>query len=245
MTILESPAEELYEFHGMWHWNWGYEVKEFVADSLRLKKPKRNMDVQLERHLGLLDLILLGVGGTLGSGLFLLAGRAARDVAGPAVSLSFVAAAIACVFSGLSYAEMASRMPACGGAYSFVYCTVGELAAFLVGMCLTLEYGVSSAAVARAWAAYVGEAMLWLPSWVTGRGSSFCVLGFVLIVTISSLIAVGIRETKWVMNTSAALYSFVVVIIIIFGAPHVDLGNWSPFVPFGYKSIITGASAVL
>lgn len=249
MTILETPtAENDGNVVGgrarIWHMNWSHEMKEFVADCIRLKEPNREMDIELERHLGLLDLVLLGVGGTLGSGLFLLAGRAARDVAGPAVSLSFVLAAIACVFSGFSYAEMASRMPACGGAYSFVYSTIGEFVAFLVGMCLTLEYGVSSAAVARAWAAYVGEALLWLPSWVTGRGSGFCVLGFALMVTISSLIAIGIRETKWVINTATALYAVVVGIVIIVGAPRVDLNNWSPFIPFGLKSVVTGASAV-
>lgn len=227
--------------------NWGHELADFFADSKRQKKPTRDGDISgisLERTLTLLDLILLGVGGTLGSGLFLLAGRVARDIAGPAVSLSFVTAAIACVFSGLSYAEMSSRLPACGGAYSFVYYAIGELPAFLVGMCLTLEYGVSSAAVSRAWAAYIGEVFLFLPGWITGRGSTWCVLGCCLMICISTLIAVGMKETKWVINTATFLYAIVVAVIIAVGIPKVQLGNWSPFVPYGFQSIITGASAV-
>lgn len=192
----------------------------------------------------LIFLFLKGVGGTLGSGLFLLAGRAARDIAGPAVTLSFAAAALACVFSGLSYAEMSSRIPACGGAYSFVYATVGEFAAFLVGMCLTLEYGVSSAAVARAWGSYVGEILIGLPAWVTARQSNWSVLGFVLMVAISFLVALGIREAKWVMNCATAMYGAVIAVVIGAGLPNVTFSNWTPFIPNGPKSIITGASAV-
>lgn len=218
--------------------------REFVADAKRQKKPHRDADVVMERTLGLVDLLLLGVGGTLGSGLFLLAGRAARDVAGPAVSLSFIVAAIACIFSGLSYAEMASRFPMSGGAYSFAYSALGEFPAFLVGMCLTLEYGVSSAAVARAWAAYVGQVVLWLPAWAVGRGADWCVLGFALMVAISALIGAGMKETKWVINGATSLYAIVVAIIIFVGIPRVDPSNWVPFVPYGSKSVLTGASVV-
>lgn len=95
--------------------DWVYELKEFIADSKRIKLPSTAGETTFERHLGLADLVLLGVAGSLGRGLFVLAGRAARDVAGPAVSLSFVAAAVACIFSGVSYAEMASRLNANGG----------------------------------------------------------------------------------------------------------------------------------
>lgn len=219
-------------------------VREFVADAQRQKQPFHDGDAGMERTLGLTDLLFLGVGGTLGSGLFLLAGRAAREVAGPAVSLSFIAAAIACVFSGLSYAEMSSRLPMCGGAYAFVYATVGEFAAFIIGMCLTLEYGVSSAAVARSWAAYIGEVALWLPPWVVGRDSTWCVLGLVLMVAISMLIAAGTNEVRWVVNSCTIMYGLVVGVIVIVGTPRVDVGNWEPFMPYGYKSVITGASAV-
>lgn len=222
---------------------WQGTLRTFYQDATRRKEHQRDGEETLERTLSLMDLVVLGVGGTLGSGLFLLAGRAAREIAGPAVTISFAAAAVACVFSGLSYAEMSSRIPACGGAYSFVYSAVGEFAAFLVGMCLTLEYGVSSAAVARAFAAYVGEAVA-MPGWMSGKEAGWCAVGGGLMLVISFLIALGIREALWVVNGATAVYAVVVAVVIGVGIPNVDVANWSPFVPNGGISIVTGASAV-
>eukprot|EP00177_Eucheuma_denticulatum_P007464 GFKZ01013586.1.p1 GENE.GFKZ01013586.1~~GFKZ01013586.1.p1 ORF type:complete len:572 (-),score=52.65 GFKZ01013586.1:858-2573(-) len=197
-----------------------------------------------ERPLNFTDLVLLGLGGTLGSGLFLLTGHAARYVAGPAVTISFVVAAVACLFSALSYAEMSSRNPNSGGAYAFAYAGVGELAAFIVGMCLTLEYGVSSAAVARSWASYLGDALGFLPGWATGTGSMFSVMAFLLVITVATMLSVGLKEAKWVINAATIVYALVVVVILIFGSIHLDTANWDPFVPFGINGIVAGSSAV-
>lgn len=197
-----------------------------------------------EKVLNLFDLILLGVGGTLGSGLFLLSGHAARYISGPAITLSFLVAAIACLFSALSYAEMSSRYPNSGGAYAFTYASLGELPAFLVGMCLTLEYGVSSAAVARSWASYLGDSLGFLPSWATGIGSQVSVLGFLLVLAVSVLLAVGLKEAKWVINIATLMYATVVLVIIAFGSQKVDTSNWNPYLPFGWHGIIAGSSAV-
>lgn len=197
-----------------------------------------------ERVLTLFDLILLGIGGTLGSGLFLLTGRAARHLSGPAVSVSFALAATACLFSALSYAEMASRLPIGGGAYAFSYAALGELPAFLVGMCLTLEYGVSSAAVARSWAAYLSDTVGFFPSWASGIDSRFSLLGCALIIFIALLLSVGMKHAKWVINIGTLLYIAVVGLIVIFGSQKVDKANWTPFFPFGFQGAITGASAV-
>lgn len=194
--------------------------------------------------LTLFDLTLLGVGGTLGSGLFLLTGRAARDIAGPAISVSFALAAFACLFSALSYAEMSSRLPNSGGAYSFAYAALGELPAFLVGMCLTLEYGVSSAAVARSWASYLGDAVGVLPAWLSGIGSQFCVLGALLIVFIALLLSTGLNQAKWIINIATLLYGSVVAVIIIYGSHKLDKSNWEPFFPFGIHGAVTGAGAI-
>jgi amino acid transporter len=108
------------------------------------------------------DLVAYGLGSTLGAGLFVVAGQAAagsgsRPAAGPAVSLSFLFAAVACLFSALCYAEFASRIPVAGSAYSFAYASLGEGVAWFIGWNLTLEYGVSAPAVARAWEQYVVE----------------------------------------------------------------------------------------
>lgn len=194
--------------------------------------------------LTLFDLTLLGIGGTLGSGLFLLTGRAARNVAGPAVSVSFVLAAFACLFSALSYAEMSSRLPNSGGAYAFAYAALGELPAFLVGMCLTLEYGVSSAAVARSWASYLGDTVGVFPSWLSGISSQFCVLGALLIVLIALLVSTGMHHAKWIINAGTLLYASVVGIIVIYGSRKIEKDNWDPFFPFGIHGAVMGAGAI-
>lgn len=199
---------------------------------------------EAQRPLNAVDLTFLGVGGTLGSGLFLLTGHAARYVAGPAITLSFVFSAIACLFSALAYAEMSSRNPNSGGAYAFAYAALGELPAFLVGMCLTLEYGVSSAAVARSWASYLGDSLGVLPSWLTGKDSPVSVMAFLLIIAISIMLSMGMHGAKWVINVATTLYALVVVVILAFGSSHVDNANWDPFFPFGINGVIAGASAV-
>ena len=126
------------------------------------QKAESTSGTALKRELDMTDLVAYGLGSTLGAGLFVVAGQAAsgsgsRSPAGPAVSLSFLFAAIACLFSALCYAEFASRIPVAGSAYSFAYASLGEGVAWFIGWNLTLEYGVSAAAVARAWEQYVIE----------------------------------------------------------------------------------------
>lgn len=196
------------------------------------------------RTLTLLDVTLLGIGGTLGSGLFILTGHVAREISGPSVYISYAIAALVCLFSVLPYAEMSSRYPTRGGAYSFTYATVGQLPAFLVGMCLTLEYGGSAAAIARAWASYLGDSLPGMPDWMTGSGNSFCVLGFAFILVVAAILLVGLPIAKWLINCTTLLYCVVVVIIVMFGAQHVDADNWKPLTPFGMQGVIAGASVV-
>lgn len=106
---------------------------------------------QQHAEFSLFDLICVGVGATLGSGVFVLTGLVARDYAGPAAFFSWIIAGAACSFSAMSYAEMSNRMPSSGSAYTFAYSTLGELPAYIAGWCLCLECGVSAAAVARNW----------------------------------------------------------------------------------------------
>src|SRR5580698_5844141 len=108
----------------------------------------------LKRALGAMDLVLLGIGAIIGTGIFVLTGQAAADNAGPAVVLSFVAAGIASGFAGLCYAEMASMIPIAGSAYTYSYATMGELVAWIIGWDLILEYMVASAAVSVGWSGY-------------------------------------------------------------------------------------------
>src|SRR5512138_2016013 len=109
----------------------------------------------LKRSLGAWDLILLGIGGIIGTGIFVLTGRAAAANAGPAVALSFTVAAVASAFAGLCYAEMASMIPIAGSAYTYAYATMGEIVAWIIGWDLILEYLVGAATVSVGWSGYV------------------------------------------------------------------------------------------
>src|SRR5256714_13962552 len=109
---------------------------------------------RLRRVLGPLHLTSLGVGGIIGTGIFVLTGVAAHDKTGPALILSFVVAGLACIFAALCYAEFASMVPVAGSAYTYAYATLGELFAWIVGGDLVLEYAVASATVATGWSHY-------------------------------------------------------------------------------------------
>lgn len=110
---------------------------------------------KLTRGLGTLDLILAGVGCTVGAGIFVMTGSQAATHAGPAVALSFAFAALACLFAGLCFAELATVIPVAGSAYSYTYATLGEIVAWLVGWNLILEYMISGSAVAVGFSGYL------------------------------------------------------------------------------------------
>src|SRR5580692_9214664 len=109
---------------------------------------------RLRRVLGPIQLASLGIGGIIGTGIFVLTGIAAHDTTGPALVLSFVVAGITCVFAALCYAEFASMVPVAGSAYTYAYATLGELFAWIIGWDLILEYAVASATVAHGWSHY-------------------------------------------------------------------------------------------
>src|SRR5512146_2997517 len=109
----------------------------------------------LKRSLGPASLVLLGVGAVIGAGIFVLTGHAAARIAGPAVTLSFLLAAVACAFAGLCYAEFASMIPVAGSAYTYAYATLGQFAAWIIGWDLILEYSVGATTVAIGWSGYL------------------------------------------------------------------------------------------
>src|SRR6202051_169629 len=114
---------------------------------------------RLHRVLGPIQLSSLGVGAIIGTGIFVLTGVAAHDLAGPALMLSFVASGLTCIFAALCYAEFASMVPVAGSAYKYAYATLGELFAWIIGWDLVLEYGVASATVATGWSGYFQSIM--------------------------------------------------------------------------------------
>ncbi len=111
----------------------------------------------LKRTLGMWSLIALGIGAIIGAGLFVRTAAASAEAAGPAVTLSFVIAAVGCAFAGLCYAEFASMIPIAGSAYTYAYATMGELIAWIIGWALILEYALGAATVSIAWSEYLNK----------------------------------------------------------------------------------------
>src|SRR5476651_2245981 len=123
-------------------------------DPLTIADPVIAEEHQLKRALGALDLTLIGIGSVIGAGIFVVAGTAAAEHAGPAVMLSFLIASLGCFMAGLCYAEFASMIPQAGSSYTYTYATMGRFMAWFIGWNMVLEYGVAGSGVAVGWSAY-------------------------------------------------------------------------------------------
>ncbi|XP_047533228.1 cationic amino acid transporter 3 [Vanessa atalanta] len=222
----------------------------------------------LSRCLGLVDLTALGVGSTLGLGVYVLAGSVAKTEAGPAVTLSFLVAAIASAFAGLCYAEFAARVPKAGSAYVYSYVSVGEFIAFTIGWNLILEYVIGTASVAKGMANYIDSLfnntmaitmrkMVPINISFLANYPDFLAFGLVLLITI--LLCVGVKESTKLNNVFTALNLATVVIVIIAGAINSDPANWrikvedipeeyrsqagdGGFMPWGVAGVMAGAA---
>ena len=160
----------------------------------------------LERHLSLFDLVSIGVGGTIGSGIFVLCGLIANQYAGPATCLSWAIAGVAAFLSGFCYAELSGRIPSAGSSYAYAHESMGEFVAFLTAACLTLEFLVSGSAVARSWGDKVVE---WLnvelnagpwASRLLDPGYNINPLAFLVSACCTALILCGVKESKLVTD---------------------------------------------
>ena len=219
-------------------------------------------DSGLKKCLGAFDLMLLGIGAIIGTGIFVLTGTAAATMAGPAVVLSFVVAGIACTFAALAYAELSSSVGGCGSAYGYAYASFGELMAWIIGWILILEYGVSVAAVAVGWSGYFNNALtaigFGLPPFLTNgpfaTNPGFMNLpAFSIILILMFMLILGVKESA---KLNAAMVFVKVLTIFVFVAIalfHIHPENWTPFMPFGWFShddigkpvgILAGASLV-
>jgi APA family basic amino acid/polyamine antiporter len=184
----------------------------------------------LRKRLGRRDLIGFGVGIVIGTGIFTLTGVEARNHAGPAVVLSFVLAGAVSLLAALCYAELASSVPTAGSAYTYAYATIGELAAWIIGWDLVLEFALGAAVVARGWSSYLQD-LFDLPTSVFGEASSVNLGAIAIVAVLGIVAAVGIRESAWVTNTLVAIKVAICVFIIVAGAFFVSSSNWHPFVP--------------
>lgn len=213
-------------------------------------------DRGLSRRLGIFDLILIGIGGSIGAGIFVVTGTVAND-AGPGVTVSFALAGLACVANALCYSELASRFPAVvGGAYLYAYSAFNELVAFLVFCQLMLDYHIGAASIARSLAGYLvnllelipalnGAIPVWFgPGGKTLLGGFFSinVLAPIILLILTAILCQGVRESAALNAVMTVTKVAIVLVVIIFGAFEVDTSNWTPFAPNGVTAIVTGAT---
>ncbi|XP_069475221.1 cationic amino acid transporter 4 [Ambystoma mexicanum] len=214
------------------------------------------METNLKRCLSTLDLTLLGVGGMVGSGLYVLTGTVAKEIAGPAVVISFLIAGFASLLAAFCYAEFGARVPKTGSAYMFTYVSVGEIWAFLIGWNVVLEYMIGGAAVARAWSGYLDSIFdhkiknfteTHIGTWhvpFLAHYPDFLAAGILLIAT--AFITFGARVSSWLNHVFAAISMGIIIFILIFGFILADPKNWSAahggFAPFGMSGIMAGTA---
>jgi APA family basic amino acid/polyamine antiporter len=184
----------------------------------------------LRKRLGPLDLIGFGVGVVIGTGIFTLTGIEAKNHAGPSVVISFLIAGAVSLLAGLCYAELASGVPTAGSAYSYAYVSIGEIAAWIIGWDLVLEFALGAAVVARGWSGYL-QNLFSLPTSIFGETSSVNIGAMVITLVLGTIAALGIKESARVTNALVVVKVAICLFIIIAGAFFVKLSNWSPFVP--------------
>ena len=234
-----------------------------------LMEQTKDKEHALKRVLGPLNLTLLGIGGIIGAGIFVLTGQAAAQYAGPAIVLSFIISAVGCAFAGLCYAEFASMIPIAGSAYTYSYATIGELLAWIIGWDLILEYLFGAAAVSVGWSGYVVSFLkdfgLHLPAalssapfafdhihgW-TATGGIINLPAVFIIALVTGLLVVGIQESATVNDIAVFAKVAVVILFIAFGVAYINADNWKPFMPentgvfgqFGWSGVLRGAGVI-
>jgi APA family basic amino acid/polyamine antiporter len=186
---------------------------------------------KLRKDLTAWDLAIFGVAVVIGAGIFTLTARTAGNVAGPAVSLAFVFAAIACGLTALCYAEFASTVPVAGSAYTFSYATFGELAAWIIGWDLLLEFALAAAVVSKGWSQYLGQVFDRGAAVVEIGGVSFDWGAVLLIAVLTTLLALGTKLSSRVSMIAVAIKVGVILLVIVVGLSFFDSANLTPFIP--------------
>ncbi|BDB22895.1 amino acid permease [Cupriavidus sp. P-10] len=211
-------------------------------------------DDGLKKVLGPVDLVMMGIGAIIGTGIFVLTGTGALT-AGPALTVSFIIAALACGFAALCYAEFASAIPVSGSIYTYSYATLGEIVAWMIGWDLLLEYGLATSAVSVGWSGYFQSLMagfgLKLPAALTAAPGSvpgvetmINLPACLIMLAITWVVSYGVRESTRINNLMVAVKIGVVLLFIAVGVWHVQPANWEPFAPFGFTGIFNAAALV-
>ena len=218
----------------------------------RLIAETEDRNEQLKKGVGSLDIVALGIGGTIGTGVFVIIGEAIGDT-GPAIILSFVLAGLTALFSAFSYAELASAVPVSGSAYTYIYATLGEIIAWIIGWDLILEYGLSIAAIASGWGQYLNDLLGHLfggglPTAISGAPGASGGIGQLtlaaLVIAATLLLLYGVRESARVNTFMVAFKVAVLGVFIVLGATAFNGGNLSPFSTGGFNGIVDAAALI-
>jgi APA family basic amino acid/polyamine antiporter len=203
-----------------------------VEDSIRdTEEPEH----QLKKNLSALDLTVFGVGVIIGTGIFVLTGKVAKEQAGPAVAISFVVAGIVCGLAALCYAEFASTVPVAGSAYTFSYATLGEFVAWIIGWDLVLELALGAATVSVGWSEYLNQILgvigIPLPDSLAGENATFNIPAMAIALIMTGVLVLGIKLSSRVTSVIVAIKVVIVLLVIVVGIFYVKAENYTPFVP--------------
>ncbi|APC39458.1 amino acid permease [Clostridium estertheticum] len=204
----------------------------------------------LKKNLTSKDLAALGIGAVVGTGIFVSTGVGAH-LAGPAVVLSFIVAAVISALCALTYSELATMFPVAGSTYAYSYVAFGELIAWIIGWDLMLEYLVSSAAVASGWSGtFVGllsSAGLNLPNAIIKTPSAGGIIDMpavLITMFVTWILFIGIKESAKLNNKIVLIKVGVIILFVILGVFHINVANYKPFAPFGWSGVMAGASII-
>lgn len=204
----------------------------------------------LAKNLKAKDIAALGIGAVVGVGIFVATGEGAH-LAGPAVIVSFVLAAIVAALCGLCYSELATMFPVAGSTYSYAYITFGEIIAMIIGWCLTAEYLVACSAVASGWSGtFVGilkSIGISVPKVITASPSNGGLVdlpAILIVALITYLLYYGMQESAKINNIIVGIKIFVILLFILLGAKHINPINYKPFAPFGWSGIFAGTATI-
>ncbi len=209
-------------------------------------------DHALKRVLRPYELLLLGIGAVVGTGIFVITGVAAAEYAGPAIILSFIISGIICILAALCYAEFSAMVPVAGSAYTYCYASLGEIWAWIIGWDLILEYAVSISAVAIGWSAYVVNLLtnvgVDLPPYLVNppgvSGGLINLPAAIIILLITAMLIIGMRESARLNTIIVIVNISVILIFLALTYNHINPSNWHPFMPFGISGVFAGAAIV-
>lgn len=218
----------------------------------RTKLITPNIDsTELRRCLTTWDLTLMGIGAIIGAGIFVLTGIAAATQAGPAIVLSYVLAGLACAFTALSYAELASSIGGCGSAYGYAYAGLGEFIAWIIGWDLLLEYGMACSTISIGWSGYVNNALTAMGIHLPNRllidpfeGGLINLPAVLLILGLAWILAIGVHESARFNKIIVFIKLAAIAFFVGIAAFHFNPANWHPFLPFGWHGIVGGAALI-